>query len=334
MKILAIESSCDETACAVVEDGRRVLANVIASQIETHAVYGGVIPEIAAREHLLTVTDVVQAALDKAGLTLTDIDSFAATLGPGLIGSLLIGAQAAKTLSLLTSVPFLGVNHLQAHVASNYLESNLEPPFVCLLVSGGHTQLLHVAAYDSVELLGETLDDAVGEAYDKIARLLGLGYPGGPNLDALAQTGNAKAFLFADARCRNALDFSFSGIKTAVLKASEKVELTDANKADLAASFQASAVKTLVKKTLLAAEQVGVQTIALAGGVAANSALRAAFKQAISTRAKETQAWTFYRPDLSFCTDNAAMVGAAAFFCPLSFGLDSDVFSRLALPLK
>lgn len=323
MKILAIESSCDETACAIVEDGRRVLANVVASQIKLHAQYGGVIPELAAREHLVSVDDVVEHALNEAKLALRDIDAFAATIGPGLIGSLLVGTQAAKTLSILNEKPFHGVNHLQGHIASNYLESELKPPFLCLLVSGGHTQLLDVQDYQDIRLLGETLDDAIGEAYDKIARLLGLDYPGGPNLDKLAQTGNPNAYDFPEAQCQKPYDFSFSGLKTAVMKCIEKSDHTEESKADIAASFQATAVSTLVKKTLQAAHEFKHTQIAVAGGVAANSALRKTFETQCAAASIG-----FYRPQMKFCTDNAAMIASAAYYTPVTHRIDCDVFSR------
>ncbi len=328
MKILAIETSCDETAAAIVEDGRKVLSNVISSQADFHARYGGVIPEMAARQHLETVNYVVQDALSQANVSLEEVDAVAATLGPGLVGALLVGATAAKTLHLLTNKPFYGVNHLHAHVASNYLDSTLEPPFLCLLVSGGHSQILHIPDYQTIRILGETLDDAVGEAYDKVARILGLGYPGGPIIDKLAQQGNPKAYPLPQAKTAEPFDFSFSGLKTAVLRTYER-ELaagiaTEAILADLAASFQHAAVAALVKKTLLAAESLQLKTIAVAGGVAANSALRKQFEAEISTR----PGWRFFIPALKYCTDNAAMVGAAAYFNPLTQDIGMEVFSR------
>ncbi len=329
MKILALETSCDETSAAIVEDGRKVLANVISSQADFHARYGGVIPEMAARQHLDMINHVIADALAQAGESLDTMDGFAATLGPGLVGSLLVGATAAKTLSFLTGKPFLGVNHLYAHVASNYLDSDLAPPFLCLLVSGGHTQLLKVSAYDDLELLGETLDDAVGEAYDKVARILGLPYPGGPVLDKLAQEGNPKAFSFPEARTQSPWQFSYSGLKTATLRCYEhqlaSVEDRDQLVRDIAASFQDAATHALVRKTLAAAEAYGLHTVAVAGGVAANSAVRQKFDAAIQARGND---WRFYRPPMAYCTDNAAMVGASAYFNPWSRDWETEVFSR------
>ncbi|MEB3244667.1 MAG: tRNA (adenosine(37)-N6)-threonylcarbamoyltransferase complex transferase subunit TsaD [Vampirovibrionales bacterium] len=338
MKILALESSCDDTGAAIIEDGRRVLANKVASQVQIHTPFGGVLPEAAAREHLLAVNAVVQAALDEAGLSLADMDAFAATIGPGLIGSLLIASSTAKALSLLTAKPFLGINHLYGHVASAYLESDLEPPFLCLLVSGGHTQLIHVKSFSDMQILGETLDDAVGEAYDKTARLLGLPFPGGPVLDKLAAQGDATRFELPIAKTQSPWDFSFSGLKTAVnrqwsglLQAHPDWNPaldTDNNdspfaqaRADMAASFQRVAVKTLLDKTLACAKAHGLQQVSICGGVAANSALRQAFWgcEAVSATI----------PAFRFCTDNAAMIGASAFFNPITQDLGQDVFSRV-----
>jgi N6-L-threonylcarbamoyladenine synthase len=329
--ILAIESSCDDTAAAVVRDGRIVLSNVVASQLATHAPYGGVIPELAARAHVGAASEVLQAALAQANLSLAEVDAVAATLGPGLMGSLLIGATAAKTLALLTNKPFVGVHHLQGHVASCYLGSALQPPFLCLLVSGGHTQLLGVEGYTQSRLLGSTLDDAVGEAYDKVARLLGLPYPGGPLLDALAGEGDPKAFALPQARTQGAYDFSFSGLKTACLRHVEAEEarhgaLNETFQRDLAASFQATVVATLVKKVVACAKAEGYGTVALAGGVSANGALRAAFEALPAAEGLAVQL-----PQRGFCTDNAAMIAAAAYYTPLAVGppaLAMDVFSR------
>jgi len=320
MKILAIESSCDETACAVVKDGRHVLASVISSQADFHAQYGGVIPEMAARQHLDTINFVIEAALTQAGCRLEDVDAFAATLGPGLVGALLVGANAAKTLHYITQKPFRGVNHLYAHVASNYLESDLAPPFICLLISGGHTQILHVAEYTQIDILGETLDDAVGEAYDKIARILDLPYPGGPMLDKLAQTGNPKAYALPHGKTDHPFDFSYSGLKTATLRLYEREHV----KPDVAASFQEAATNILVKKTMAAAESLNLQTIAVAGGVAANSAVRQKFEAALAER----PGWKLFVPQLKYCTDNAAMVAASAFFNPITDDISMEVFSR------
>lgn len=330
MRILAIESSCDDTAVAVVEKGRAVLAHGVASQLETHLPYGGVIPELAARSHLHAINPLVDSVLAQAELTLNEVDAFAATLGPGLIGSLLVGVSTAKGLALACNKPFLGVHHLYGHVASNYLESELAPPFLCLLVSGGHTQLVHVKSFTEMAILGQTLDDAVGEAYDKIARLMGLPYPGGPLLDKLAQSGNPKAFELPIAQTQGAYDFSFSGLKTATqrlhqaqLEANQEQGLPEsAHHADLAASFQQTVVNTLLKKTLKCARSLGLNTLSVAGGVSANKGLRSAFS------ALETQGYQVHLPKLAYCTDNAAMIGASAYFNPITEQLDLDVFSR------
>ncbi|MBQ9688930.1 tRNA (adenosine(37)-N6)-threonylcarbamoyltransferase complex transferase subunit TsaD, partial [bacterium] len=221
--IMAIESSCDETACAIVKNGREVLANVVASQIDTHKKYGGVIPEIAAREHLQSINAVIEEAFAQSGLTPNDITAFAATVGPGLVGALLVGLNAAKTLALVYDKPFIGINHLRAHVSANYIDTDLKPPFVALLISGGHTQIIDVKSYENQEIIGETIDDAVGEAYDKVARLIGLPYPGGPLLDKLAREGNPKAYILPVAKVGK-YDFSLSGLKTAVLRLTQKVK--------------------------------------------------------------------------------------------------------------
>lgn len=325
MNILALETSCDDTAVAIVADGRQVLSSVIHTQTDLHTRYGGVVPEVAARDHLQAVSTTLEQALRQANLSLDQVDAFAATLGPGLIGSLLIGANTAKTLALMTSKPFLGVHHLYAHVASNYLESDLKPPFLCLLVSGGHTQLIRVSDYNQMAIIGETLDDAVGEAYDKVARLLKLPYPGGPHLDKLAQTGNGSTYKLPRAQTEKPLDFSFSGLKTAVLRVTER-EGETLNPADLAASFQKTVVETLGEKTLRAWRDLpGEQkTLAVAGGVSANSGLRQFFQ----AQAAQHSAMRLYLPDLRFCTDNAAMVAASAYFNPITQDPGVEVFSR------
>lgn len=328
-RILAIETSCDDTAVAIVEQGRRVLSTVIASQTDLHTQFGGVVPEAAAREHIESINFVLQEALDRAECKLEDMDAFAATLGPGLIGSLLVGANTGKTLSLLTGKPFLGVNHLYAHVASNYLESDLEPPFLCLLVSGGHTQLILVEDYQSMRVLGETVDDAVGEAYDKVARLMNLPYPGGPVMDKLAQTGNPNVFKLPKASLDQPYNFSFSGLKTASLRTWEKAAAITENKAQLqanmAASFQKTVVDTLFEKTLRCAEELKLRTIAVAGGVSANSGIRNRFQQLV----EEQPEYRLYVPKMAFCTDNAAMVAACAYFNPLTQDIRQEVFSRM-----
>lgn len=321
--ILATETSCDETAAAVILNGRKVLSNVVASQIETHKKYGGVVPEVAAREHLETINIVIQEAIEKANIDVKDIRAFSATVGPGLVGALLVGLNAAKTLSLVYDKPFIGVNHLNAHVCANYLESDFEPPFICLLVSGGHTQLIKVNSYDNQELLGETLDDAVGEAYDKVARLLGLPYPGGPLLDKLAHEGDKNRFKFTEAKV-NKYDFSFSGLKTAVLRLTQSFKDQEIPAADIAASFQESVSTILLKKTLQAAKDNNINQIALAGGVAANSEIRRKFFD------QEKEGFRVSAPPMNFCTDNASMVASAAYFLSnVMEELDIEVFSRV-----
>jgi N6-L-threonylcarbamoyladenine synthase len=328
--ILAIESSCDDTAVAIVQEGRSVLANTRRSQTLLHASFGGVIPESAAREHSQAVNDVLQEALDAANCTLSDIDAFSATLGPGLIGSLLVGVNTAKALSLLTGKPFLGVNHLRGHVASNYLESDLSPPFLCLLVSGGHTQLLAVDTWSDCRIVGQSLDDAVGEVYDKVARTMALPYPGGPEIDHRAGIGNRHAYKLPIARTEGKYDFSFSGLKTATIRCYEKAiqSVSEADlssvQADIAAAFQHAVSETLYVKATQCAEALGYQTIAIAGGVSANRGLRKRFQEWIDP----TSGRTLFVPKLSFCTDNAAMIASAAYFSPLVVGLDNEVFSR------
>lgn len=333
MKILAFETSCDETAAAIVQDGRQVLAQAVETQAPLHQPYGGVIPEMASRQHLLLINRVLEQLFASSSTELSQVDAFAATLGPGLVGSLLVGATAAKTLALVTGKPFLGVHHLHGHIASNYLDSDLSPPYLCLLVSGGHTQLIHVESYTQLTLLGQTLDDAAGEAYDKIARLLGLGYPGGPLLDQLAQSGDPSRFSLPTGKTQRPYDFSFSGLKTATARLIEQVRQTNNDwetlKPDLAASFQATVSKTLIKKTIAAAKAFQIHTISVAGGVAANSALRQGLAQAA-----ESIGAKFYRPPMAYCTDNAAMIAASAFFNPLTRDMAAEVFSRTFTPLS
>ena len=299
--ILAIETSCDETAAALVTDEGEISSSVVASQAELHARYGGVVPEVASRRHLELVTPVIREALAEAGATLDDVDRIAVTQGPGLIGALLVGLAAAKAVAWSRRLPLVPVDHLDGHVASLYLQPDpLEPPFLCLLASGGHTMLLDVRSYTERELLGSTLDDAAGEAFDKGARLLGLGYPGGREIDLLAREGDPDAYDFPVARVQG-LDFSFSGLKTALLYAIR--DLTEdelaARRADLAASYQHAIVRALVERVREAAEQVGRERIAIVGGVAANSALRAALPDVTAA-------------PLALCTDNAAMIASAA----------------------
>ena len=320
--ILATETSCDETAAAVIVNGRQVLSSVVASQIAIHKKYGGVVPEVAAREHLESINMVIEEAVEKAGIKLQDVTAFAATVGPGLVGALLVGLNAAKSMSLVYDKPFLGINHLNAHVCANYLESNFEPPFICLLVSGGHTQIIRVNSYGSQDILGETLDDAVGEAYDKVARLIGLPYPGGPSLDNLAKDGDKFKFKFTKAKVGE-YDFSFSGLKTAVLRLVQSFG-GEIPKADLAASFQETVSETLFQKALKAASDSGINRIALAGGVAANSEIRRKFFNL------ENQGFMVSAPALKYCTDNAAMVASAGYFLSnVIEELDIEVFSRI-----
>lgn len=321
--ILAMETSCDETAASVILNGRVILSNVVASQIDIHKQYGGVVPEVAAREHLESITMVIDEAVEQAGIQLEDITAIASTVGPGLVGALLVGLNAAKTLCLVYDKPFIGVNHLNAHVCANYLENDFKPPFVCLLVSGGHTQLIKVTSYGEQELLGETLDDAIGEAYDKVARLLGLPYPGGPHLDKLAQQGDKKRFKFTEAKV-NRYDFSFSGLKTAVLKVVQSFVPENIPKADIAASFQESVSEVLVKKVLRAAQDFNINKIAIAGGVAANSEIRRKLFS-LSNKGFEVHA-----PEFKYCTDNAAMVGSTAYFLSnIMDNIDVEAFSRV-----
>ena len=323
--IMAIESSCDETACAIVKGGREVLANVVASQIKTHEEYGGVIPEIAARMHLEAVNVVVDEAFKQAGVKGEDITAFAGTVGPGLVGCLLVGMNAAKSLALAYDKPFIGINHLNAHLAANFIDTDLEPPFIALLVSGGHTQIIEMKSYSDIQIIGETIDDAVGEAYDKVARLIGLPYPGGPKLDKMAQEGNPFVFKLPEGKV-DGYNFSFSGLKTAVLRLVKS--FTDNNlplpTADICASFQECVSSTLYKKVKRAAEERGYNQVVLAGGVAANSEIR---KKIFSL---ENEGYKVFAPQMKYCTDNASMVASAAFFFENTFdNIDVEVFSRV-----
>ena len=320
--IMAIESSCDETACAIVKGGREVLANVVASQIKIHEAYGGVIPEIAAREHLEAINVVIDEAFKQANLKGEDITAFAGTVGPGLVGCLLVGLNAAKSLALAYDKPFIGVNHLNAHLAANFIDTELKPPFVALLVSGGHTQVIKVSSYSDMNIIGETIDDAVGEAYDKVARLIGLPYPGGPKLDKLAQEGNPHAFKLPEARV-GGYDFSFSGLKTAVLRLVKSFDGKEMPVKDVCASFQECVSSTLFKKVKHALEETGYNQVVLAGGVAANSEIR---KKIFSLK---EEGYDVYAPIMKYCTDNAAMVASSAYFFNNTFDdIDVEVFSR------
>ncbi len=312
INILAIESSCDETAAAVIRNGHEVLSNVIYSQIDLHTLYGGVVPEIASRKHIEKINPVVSQALSDAGMELKDVDAVAVTYGPGLVGPLLVGVSAAKAIAYAAEKPLIGVHHIEGHVSANFLEhKDLQPPFMCLIVSGGHTHLVIVKDFGQYEIIGRTQDDAAGEAYDKVARAIGLGYPGGPKIDRVAKEGNPNAIQFPRAKVDdNPYDFSFSGLKSAVLNYLNQAEMKgeEVVQADVAASFQAAVVDVLVDKTLHAAKEYGYKTIALAGGVASNSAIRAGMKEACDKNGIE-----LIYPSPIFCTDNAAMIGAAAY---------------------
>jgi N6-L-threonylcarbamoyladenine synthase len=311
--ILAIESSCDETAAAVVKNGREVLSNVINTQIAIHTEYGGVVPEIASRKHIENINPVIRKALEDAGVTLDDIDAIGVTYGPGLVGALLVGVAEAKAIAFAKNKPLVGVHHIEGHISANYVENKeLEPPFVALVVSGGHTHLVKVNDYGEYEIVGRTRDDAAGEAFDKVARAIGLGYPGGPKIDKLAKEGNPDAIEFPRAHVDDApYDFSFSGIKSAVLNYinSANMQGKEINRADVAASFQKAVVDALVSRAVRLAKECGMDKLAIAGGVASNSALRAAIQEACANNNIG-----FYSPSPILCTDNAAMIGAAAYY--------------------
>ena len=311
--ILAIESSCDETSAAVVLNGREILSNVIASQISTHEQYGGVVPEVASRMHIEAISGVVEEALLKANITLEKIDAIGVTYGPGLVGALLVGLQFAKGLAFASKKPLVGVNHIEGHICANYIQhKDLKPPFISLVVSGGHTFIVHVKDYGIYEVIGQTRDDAAGEAYDKVARALGLGYPGGPKIDKLAKEGNPKAITFPKANFHEeTLDFSFSGVKSAVLNYLNKCNMQniEINKADVAASFQQAVVDVLNDNVLLTCKKKNIDTIAIAGWVASNSTLR---ETLINEAGKKGIKVLFTTHIL--CTDNAAMIGSAAYF--------------------
>ncbi len=321
--IMAIESSCDETACAIVKNGREVIANVVASQIKTHAKYGGVIPEIAAREHLETINFVIQETFEQANLKPEQIDAFAGTVGPGLVGCLLVGLNASKTLALTYDKPFIGINHLKGHISANYLNTDLKPPFIALLVSGGHTQIINVKSNSEIEIMGETIDDAVGEAYDKVARLMGLPYPGGATLDKLAKEGNPKAFQLPEGKV-DGYNFSFSGLKTAVLRLIKSFDKENLPINDICASFQECVSTTLIKKVKMALQETGYKQAVIAGGVAANSEIRRKMFEL------EKDGIRVNAPEMKFCTDNAAMVASCAYFFTDTYDdIDVEVFSRV-----
>ena len=331
--ILAIESSCDETAAAVVRNGREVLSNVISSQIALHTQYGGVVPELASRKHIEKINQVIGAALSEAGMTLPEMTAVAVTYGPGLVGALLVGVAAAKALAYGAGLPLVGVHHIEGHMSANFLEHpDLEPPFLCLIVSGGHTHLVIMKDHGEFEIVGRTRDDAAGEAFDKVARAIGLGYPGGPKIDLAAREGNPHAMEFPRAKIEGCpYDFSFSGLKSAVLNYlnHEKMAGREVNRADLAASFQNAVVEVLVDHTVRAAEEYGIRKVAIAGGVASNSALRASM-----TAARGRAGLKLYYPSPIFCTDNAAMIGAAAYYeykKGVRSGLDLNAVPNLRL---
>ncbi|HYT30039.1 MAG TPA: tRNA (adenosine(37)-N6)-threonylcarbamoyltransferase complex transferase subunit TsaD [Actinomycetota bacterium] len=311
MRVLGFETSCDETAVAVVDDGRRVLSNVISSQVALHERFGGVVPELASRAHLEQINALTDAALAEAGMSFREVDAVAVTVGPGLVGALLVGIAAAKAVALARGIPFVGVNHLEGHVFANVLDRGpIEEPFVCFLVSGGHTMLVHVPAPFRYRVMGQTLDDAAGEAFDKVARFLGLGFPGGPALDALALKGDPEAVRFPRAVTDRSYDFSLSGLKTAVVRhvKAERARGEETPVQDLAASFQEAVVEVQVAKTIAAALETGVRTVVLGGGVVANTRLR----ELMARRAKEEDLELLIPPP-DLCTDNAAMIACAGY---------------------
>ena len=302
---LGFESSCDETSVAVLKNGREVLSNVINTQIPIHTQFGGVVPEIASRKHIENISNVTKEAIKEANITFDDVDIIACTYGPGLVGALLVGVSYAKALSYVLNKPLVGVNHIEGHIAANYItNTKLEPPFLCLIVSGGHTNLVHIKSYEEFEILGKTRDDAIGEAFDKVARVIGLGYPGGPKVDKLAKEGEANIML-PKTKFEN-LDFSFSGIKTAVINLHHKTP--DINKADLCASFEKTVTEELLDNTLKAAKMLNINKIALAGGVSANSYIRSSFENL------KSKGYEIYYPDLKLCTDNAAMIACSGYY--------------------
>ena len=330
---MGLETSCDETSAAVIADGRQILSNVISSQIPIHQKYGGVVPELASRRHVENVLPVIDHALSEAGVTLADLDAVGVTHGPGLVGALLVGVAAAKALAFATGIPLVGVHHLEGHIFASLLtHPELEPPFISLVVSGGHTSLVHIRDYSSFQLLGQTRDDAAGEAFDKVARLLGLPYPGGPHVEKLAEAGDPKAIKFPRSfTSEDSFEFSFSGLKSAVINylhtASQRKEIV--NTADVAASFQLAVVDVLTQKALQAVQQCGCTKLVLAGGVAANGALRRALQKRC-----DTEDVRLYYPDIILCTDNAAMIGCRAYYQLLSGDIaDLSLNAIPSLPL-
>lgn len=331
--ILGIESSCDETAAAVVKNGREVCSNVIASQINIHTLYGGVVPEIASRNHIEKINPVIAQALSDAGKTLEEMDAIAVTYGPGLVGALLVGVAAAKAIAYAAGKPLVGVHHIEGHICANYIEhKELEPPFLCTVVSGGHTHLVKVIGYGEYEILGKTRDDAAGEAFDKVARAIGLGYPGGPKIDRVAREGNPDAISFPRAHIEGApYDFSFSGLKSAVLNYINQCSMRDeeVRTEDVAASFQKAVVDVLVERTILAAKDFGISQVALAGGVASNSALRAGMEKACTENGLQ-----LCFPSPVYCTDNGVMIAVAGYYEYVNgtrHGLDLNAVPNLKL---
>ena len=331
--ILSIESSCDETAAAIVVDGREVKSNIIYSQIELHKLYGGVVPEIASRKHVEKVNQVIRAAIEEAHVTWDDIDAVAVTYGPGLVGALLVGVSAAKAVAYAKKKPLVGVHHIEGHIAANYIEHpDLEPPFMCMVASGGHSHLVYVKDYTTFEIVGRTRDDAAGEAFDKVARAIGLGYPGGPKIDKLAKEGNKEAIHFPRAFMEDApYDFSFSGLKSAVLNYLNGCEMKhqEINRSDVAASVQQAVVDVLTDNSVRAAKAYGCKKLALAGGVASNSSLRENMQRVASE-----QGLQFYYPSPIFCTDNAAMIGVAGYhnyMAGIRDGLDLNAIPNLKI---
>lgn len=331
--ILAIETSCDETAASVVVDGSEVKSNIIYSQIELHKLYGGVVPEIASRKHVEKVNQVIQAAINEANVTWDDIDAVAVTYGPGLVGALLVGVSTAKAIAYANKKPLVGVHHIEGHIAANYIENtDLKPPFMCMVASGGHSHLVYVKDYNQFDIVGRTRDDAAGEAFDKVARAIGLGYPGGPKIDKLAREGNPKAIDFPRAFMEDApYDFSFSGLKSSVLNYLNSCEMKniDINRADVAASFQQAVIDVLTDNSVRAAKAYGCNNLALAGGVASNSLLRESMEEAC-----RREGINFYHPSSIFCTDNAAMIGVAGYHEYMSgtrHGLDLNAVPNLKM---
>ena len=331
--ILGIESSCDETAASVVADGRKILSNEISSQIDIHTLYGGVVPEIASRKHVERVNQVIRKALSDAGAELADLSAIAVTYGPGLVGALLVGVSAAKAISFASGIPLIGVHHIEGHISANYLAApELEPPFACLVVSGGHTHLVLTEDYGKYEILGRTLDDAAGEAFDKVARAVGLGYPGGPKIDRAAREGDPESIHFPRGKVDGSVyDFSFSGLKSSVLNYLNTQDMMgiEVNVPNVAASFQRAVVDVLVGHAMEAADQRGFKKFALAGGVASNTALRTAMREQC-----ERRGIAFYCPPPVLCTDNAAMIACAGYYEYLKgnfAGMDLNAVPGLAL---